>query len=123
MRNGTRFVPIRLRRGFDWLQMANLALIIGPYSPDLREPIHTAATIIEANMRNKRIPDDGFLILAEASYNHLGVGRARAGLESRFLAEFAARVIRERHPDLAKKMHVRSAITSKESRGIELIER
>ena len=112
---------ICLGRGFDWLQMANLALIIGPYSPDLSEPIHTAATIIEANMRNKRIPDDGFLILAEASYDHLGVGRARAGLESRFLAEFAARVIRERHPDLAKTMHLRSAIISKESRGIEFI--
>ena len=112
---------ICLGRGFDWLQTANLALIIGPYSPDLSEPIHTAAITIEANMRNKRIPDDGFLILAEATYDHLSVGRARAGLESHFLAEFAARVIRERHPELAKKMHIRSAIMSKESRGIELI--
>jgi Carboxysome Shell Carbonic Anhydrase len=109
-------------RGFDWLQMANLALIIGPYSPDLSEPIHTAATIIESNMRNGRIPDDGFLLLAEASYHDHGVDRTRAELESRFLADFAAHVIRDRHPDLAKKMHARSAIISWESRAIALIE-
>lgn len=113
---------ICLGRGFDWLQMANLALIIGPYSPDLSEPIHTAATIIESNMRSKRIPDDGFLLLAEASYRHFGVDRTRAGLESRFLSEFGARIIRNKHPDLAKKMYIRSAIISQESRGIELIE-
>ena len=48
------------RTRIDWLHMPNLALIIGPYSPDLAEPIRKAAGIIEANMKNYRIPDDGF---------------------------------------------------------------
>lgn len=111
-----------LGRGFDWLQVSNLGLIIGPYSPDLSEPIHTAVSIIEANMRNGRIPDDGFLLLAEASYHEYGVDRAQAERESRFLAQFAARVIRERYPDLVNKMHTRSAIICRESREIMLIE-
>ncbi|MHB1291333.1 MAG: hypothetical protein ACYCY5_03995, partial [Sulfuricella sp.] len=46
-------------RGFDFLHMPNLALIIGPYSPDLADPIRQAAGIIENNMRAGRIPDDG----------------------------------------------------------------
>lgn len=56
-------------RGFDWLHTSNLALIIGPYSPDLADPIRKAAGIIEANMQTGRIPDDGFLLLAKAPYN------------------------------------------------------
>ena len=55
---------IGVGRGFDWLHMPNLALIIGPYSPDLADPIRKAAGIIEANMQSHRIPDDGFLLLA-----------------------------------------------------------
>ncbi|HSQ90743.1 MAG TPA: hypothetical protein VLM19_01070, partial [Nitrospiraceae bacterium] len=49
---------ICIGRGFDWLHMPNLALIIGPYSPDLDDPIRKAASIIESNMRAGRIPDD-----------------------------------------------------------------
>src|SRR4030067_1016074 len=60
-------------RGFDFLHMPNLALIIGPYSPDLAEPIRIAAGIIEDNMRAGRIPDDGFLLLASVPYAAIGV--------------------------------------------------
>ena len=111
-----------LGRGFEWLQDANLALIIGPYSPDLSTPIQTAASIIESNMRRGRIPDDGFLLLSEASYRQHGGDRARAELESRYLAELAADIIRDRLPDLANKMHVRSAISMKETYGITFVE-
>ncbi|MDD3528408.1 MAG: hypothetical protein PHS77_00895 [Gallionellaceae bacterium] len=62
-------------RGCDWLHMPNLALIIGPYSPDLADPIRKAAGIIESNMCNGRIPDDGFLLLASSPYDEIGVDR------------------------------------------------
>jgi len=58
---------ICLGRGFDFLHTPNLALIIGPYSPDLADPIRKAAGIIEANMRADRIPNDGFLLLYPTS--------------------------------------------------------
>lgn len=112
---------ICLGRGFDFLHTPNLALIIGPYSPDLADPIRSAASIIEANMRAGRIPDDGFLLLASAPYVEYGMDRARAELKARFLSEFAAREIRRTHPALARKMHVNTAVLDWRSRALERI--
>jgi hypothetical protein len=108
-------------RGFDFLHMPNIALIIGPYSPDLALPIREAAGIIEANMRAGRIPDDGFLLLASAPYAEIGVDRARAELKSRFLSNFAAQVIRTDHPALAAKMRMHTAVLDWRSRSLETI--
>jgi len=112
---------ICLGRGFDFLHMPNLALIIGPYSPDLADPIRKAAGIIENNMRAGRIPDDGFLLLASAPYVEIGVDRARAELKSRFLSQFAAEVIRTEHPELASKMFMQTAVLNWRSRVLEMV--
>ncbi|MGK2945188.1 MAG: hypothetical protein ACSLFC_10675 [Desulfuromonadales bacterium] len=114
---------ICLGRGFDFLHTPNLALIIGPYSPDLADPIRKAAGIIEANMRAGRIPDDGFLLFASVPYNEIGMDRARAELKSRFLASFAADVIRAEFPELAERMHIQVAVLSWRSRALELLDR
>ena len=108
-------------RGFDFLHMPNLALIVGPYSPNLEDPIDRAAGIIDANMRAGRIPDDGFLLLASVPYYEVGVDRARAELKSRFLSKFAADVIYAKHPQLAHKMHMRTAVLDWRSRKLEII--
>ena len=113
---------ICLGRGFDFLHTPNLALIIGPYSPDLADPIRKAASIIEANMRAGRIPDDGFLLLASAPYEEIGMDRARAELKSRFLANFAAEVIRAEYPKFAELMHIQMAVLSWRSRALELLD-
>jgi hypothetical protein len=107
---------ICLGRGFDFLHMPNIALIVGPYSPELAEPVGRPAAIIEANMAKGRIPDDGFLLLASVPYEELGVDSARAGLKSAFLADFAAGVIARQSPALAGKMHVRTAVLDWRSR-------
>ena len=99
----------------------NQALIIGPYSPDLADPIRKAAGIIDANMRAGNIPDDGFLLLASVPYQEVGVDRARAELKSRFLSKFAADVIYAKHPQLAHKMHMRNAVLDWRSRKLEII--
>lgn len=113
---------ICLGRGFDFLHTPNVALIIGPYSPNLDEPVRTAASIIQANMAAGRIPDDGFLLLASAPYDEIGVDRARAELKSRFLAGFAADVIRAEFPELAGKMACRTAVLDWRSRQLETID-
>jgi len=100
----------------------NLALIIGPYSPDLADPIRKAAGIIDANMKAHRIPDDGFLLLAESPYDEVGSDRARAILRSCFLSQFAAEIIRTEFPSLKAKLHVRSAVIAWQSRVMELID-
>lgn len=113
---------ICLGRGFDFLHTPNLALIIGPYSPDLADPIRKAAGIIEANMQAGRIPDDGFLLLASVPYEEIGMDRARAELKSRFLANFAAEVIRADFPQLADRMHSKTAVLSWRSRALKIFE-
>ena len=101
---------ICLGRGFDFLHTPNLALIVGPYSPDLSEPIARAAGIIESNMAAGRIPDDGFLLLSSVPYEAIGVDRARAELKASFLSGFAQTVIRATYPALASKMISRTAV-------------
>lgn len=108
-------------RGFDWLHLPNLALIIGPYSPDLADPIRKAAGIIRANMRAGRIPGDGFLVLSSVPYEDIGVDRARALLKSNFMANFAADVIRQEFADLAPRMSVRKTLLNWHSRAVETL--
>ena len=112
---------ICLGRGFDFMHTPNVALIIGPYSPDLADPIRKAAGILRSNMRAGRIPDDGFLLLASVPYDEIGVDRARAELKSRFLAKLGADVVRQDFPDLADKMTVRTAVLDWRSRSLETI--
>jgi len=113
---------IGIGRGFDWLHMPNLALIIGPYSPDLAEPIRKAAGIIEANMKSRRIPDDGFLLLVVSPYQEIGSERSLAEIKSSFLSEFAAGIIRSECPNLKDKMHVRNAVIAWQSRELAVID-
>ena len=112
---------ICLGRGFDFLHTPNLALIIGPYSPDLADPIHQAAGIIAKNMESGRISADGFLVLASVPYDEIGVDRARAELKSQFLCDFGAAVIRSRHPALAEKMYMFKAVLDWRSRELEVL--
>jgi hypothetical protein len=112
---------ICLGRGFDFLHTPNLALIIGPYSPNLADPIRKAAAIIESNMMVGRIPDDGFLLLASVPYDEIGVDRARAVMKSHFLSMFAAEVIEDEFPDLAGKMIRHTAVLDWNSRRIEAL--
>jgi hypothetical protein len=113
---------ICLGRGFDFLHTPNQALIIGPYSPDLADPLRKAASIIQGNMKAGRIPDDGFLLLASVPYDEIGVDRARAELKSRFLSGFATEVLRQEFPELAEKMTKHTAVLDWRSRNLELIE-
>ncbi|MBS3996432.1 MAG: hypothetical protein KGZ67_03720 [Hydrogenophaga sp.] len=110
-------------RGFDWLHLPNLALIIGPYSPDLADPIRKAAGIIRGNMAAGRIPADGFLLMSSVPYEDVGVDRARAELKSRFMARFAGDVIRREFPDLASGMVVRQTVLNWNSRSVEPLDR
>jgi hypothetical protein len=113
---------ICLGRGFDFLHTPNVALIIGPYSPDLADPLRKAAGIIEGNMNAGRIPDDGFLLLASVPYDEIGVDRARAELKAHFLSHFAADVLRNEFGTLAAKMFTHTAVLDWRSRSLELID-
>ena len=112
---------ICIGRGFDFFHVPNVALIIGPYSPDLSDPVRKAATIIRNNMSDGRIPDDGFLLLASSPYQEIGVDRARATLKARFLSQFAADVIYKAYSDLHQKMVPYTAVLDWHTRDLEVI--
>jgi hypothetical protein len=112
---------ICIGRGFDFLHTPNIALIIGPYSPNLGDPIEKAASIIEDNMKAGRIPDDGFLLLASVPYQDVGVDRARATVKSRFLSKFAAEQIRNSFPELSRKMKIGTAVLNWNSQQLEML--
>ncbi len=96
-------------RGFDFLHVPNTALIIGPFSPDLTQPLRQAAAIIAANMQQGRIPDDGALLLASVPYQHAGAEQRRAILKARFLANFAMTTVQQHQPQLAAKLSIKTA--------------
>jgi len=112
---------ICIGRGFDFLHVPNVALIVGPYSPNLRDPVGRAAGIILDNMDSGRIPDDGFLLLASVPYHDIGSDHNRAVLKARFLAGFAADVIGEDFPRLHERMLLRTAVLNWNTRALEEI--
>jgi hypothetical protein len=81
----------------------------------------TPRGIIQANMRAGRIPDGGLLPMSSVSYEDVGVDKARAALKSRFLARFAAEVIRRDCADLGPKMSVRESVLNGHQRSLEVL--
>ena len=111
--------------GFDFLHVPNTALIVGPYSPNIDDPIATAARIIISNMNESKIPDDGFVLLASAPYETIGVDYRRAIQKAKFLSCFAAETIKREVPEFYSKMFRKTCVLNWATRaleGIELIE-
>lgn len=108
-----------LGRGFDFLHVPNIALIIGPFSPDLSQPVRKAAAIIRSNIEKQRIPEDGVLLLASVPYQQPGLDRRRAELKSQFFCQFAKAVIAEQEPQLLPLLVSRSAVMYWPERRLE----
>ncbi|MEI6478065.1 MAG: hypothetical protein WCO52_03700 [bacterium] len=91
-------------RGFDWLHTLNTALIVGPYSPDLADPIRVAAGLLWDNIASGRIPKTTEMVLLASSPSYeLGGTEWQIAVEkSNFMAHFAMDVVAEHAPELAK---------------------
>lgn len=95
-------------RGFDWLHLPNKALIVGPYSYNLDEPIVTAGKLLLGNLKDGRIPmEDGIALLSSAVYrDQIGAEPPRALEKAKSLAKFAQETLNERVPELTRHLHV-----------------
>lgn len=88
-------------RGFDWLHFPNKALIVGPYSFNLHEPIITAANILLDNIENKKIPkNEGVVALIASLYHNDGPDKMRALEKAKSLEEFTRATIEQEVPKL-----------------------
>lgn len=93
---------LAIGRGFDWLHLPNQALIIGPYSYNLGEPIAGAARILLSNLEEGRTPKaQGAVLMTSAAFrDEVGAERTIAAEKAKSLAEFAMVTIKEHVPEL-----------------------
>lgn len=94
---------LAIGRGFDWLHMLNTAFIIGPYSPNLNEPIRVGATLLLDNIKSGRVkPEDKGIVAMISSVGDptLGPEWLAALKKSAFLADFAMTEINNHVPEL-----------------------
>ncbi|MCX6798149.1 MAG: hypothetical protein NTX66_03000 [Candidatus Falkowbacteria bacterium] len=89
--------------GFDWMHEPNTAIIVGPYSPDLSEPIIKAISIIADNMKSGRTGDDGFLVLSSSPFRENGVDENRAREKTLFFKTYVEQILAKHYPDLLPK--------------------
>lgn len=111
-------------RGVDWLHLPNKALIVGPYSYNLREPIVAAAGILLDNMKDGRVPEkDGVVLLTSAAYREdAGFERLRAIEKAHSMAEFSLQAIFEALPELKPHLHLLMGIVDLNTRVMTVAE-
>lgn len=89
-------------RGFDWLHMPNKALIVGPFSYDLAQPIATAGKILMSNIKEERVPaEDGLVLITSAPYRGSDTIEKQIAIEkAKSLMHFAQETLSSRLPEL-----------------------
>jgi hypothetical protein len=115
---------IGVGRGFDWHHEHNQAVLVGPYDPNLANPINTAVKVIRSNIENDRIPKDGFLVLASAVYKGEGIdaiGKERAIKKARYFAELASEIINDQPGELASLMRIITVVNNYDTRLMEVV--
>lgn len=94
-------------RGFDWLHKPNKALIVGPYSYDLADPIGKAAGILLENIEANRISKKSGIVLMSSAVHRdsTGVEITIAREKARSLAILGLKTIEARVPGLVAHLH------------------
>ena len=95
-----------LGQGFGWLHLPKIALIVGPWEPNLSEPIRTAASLIEKNLKEGRLNGQDPVLITSAPYRENGPDPLLAARKSRYYRELALRVISREFPDLLARLKV-----------------
>lgn len=119
---------LAIGRGFDWLHEPNLALIMGPYDPDLKTNIIKAAGILQSNIDAKRIdPSEGLVLLVSATYRNLGSDQNLAKEKAAWIEQYAYSIIKDHVPasdkgtQLVDHLAVVSAVCDMTSRKLTLL--
>ncbi|HLD19635.1 MAG TPA: hypothetical protein VJB93_00065 [Patescibacteria group bacterium] len=112
-------------RGFDWLHKINFALIVGPFAPNLIEPIETAALLLKSNIEDGRISkEDGIVLMTSAPYRDpAGPERLLAEEKARFLHNFSLDVITNRVPEIVPYLQFLTTTIDMHTRRVNVLER
>ncbi|MDO9230903.1 MAG: carboxysome shell carbonic anhydrase [bacterium] len=107
-------------KGFDWLHTPNMAMIVGPYDPNIGEPIKTAAGIIKSNWESGRI-EKGIVILASALYSD-AADRARTQERAIFMKKLSEDIMAKNYPEMMKYMNSIAVVVNSNTMKMEVIE-
>ncbi len=110
---------LAIGRGFDWLHLPNKALIIGPFSYNLGQPIVTAAKILLDNLEAGRIPkSEGVALLTSGAYrDEAGPEKLLAKEKAISLATFAQETIFAEVPEIKSHLHTLAGIVNLNTRA------
>ena len=111
---------IAVGRGFDWLHEPNRALIIGPYSHEWPEAVHTAGTIVLDNLRKGRVPEEsGVLLLISSLWRREEgeVGRRLKEEKTRYVARTALEKL-QAMPELHRHLEVVIGVVHADTRKL-----
>jgi hypothetical protein len=99
---------IALGRGFSWLHIPNKALIVGPFSYVVSEPIATAAKIILDNLKRGRIPkkDGAVLMVSALCRETAGPERLAAVEKADSLGKLGLETIKKEVPELVPHLKI-----------------
>ena len=107
-------------KGFDWLHTPNMAMIVGPYDPNIGEPIKTAAGIIKSNWESGRIKK-GVVVLASALYGD-AADRAKTQERAIFMKKLSEDIIAKNYPEMMKYMNSMAVVVNSSTMKMEVIE-
>ena len=108
-------------KGFDWLHTPNIALIVGPYDPNIGDPIKKAVGIIKSNLHARKTKE-GFVLLSSAVYSD-AAEKNRAKERTTYLSNLTQEIIAEHYADMVARTHVMSVIINAQTMEMEMINR
>lgn len=106
-------------KGFDWLHTPNMAMIVGPYDPNIGEPIKTAAGIIKSNWESDRI-EKGVVVLASALYGD-AADRAKTQERAIFMKKLSEDIITQNYPEMNEYMNSIAVVVNSSTMKMEVI--
>lgn len=106
-------------KGFDWLHTPNMALIVGPYDPNIGDPIKTAASIIKSNIELGRV-EKGFVILSSAICGD-SEDKLRAKERAIFMNDLATKIVQENYPEMVEMMNAMAVVIDKNTMKMEIV--
>jgi len=109
-------------RGYDWYHKPNSALIVGPYTYDLKAPTATAASIILGNIQAGRVSaEEGCALIASGNYRDEGPDKVWAAMKALQLLDDAIEVIREQVPELLSYLDSAAGILNEHTREFTIV--
>lgn len=113
-------------KGFDWLHTPNMALIVGPYDPNIGEPIKTAAGIIKSNLEaveTKRgyVSSAGMVLLSSAVYID-PAEKTRAKERTLYMNRLSQEIIQKNYPEMLSQMHSMAVVLNASTMEMEVVQ-